>query len=34
MRTEFWCGNILEKSARNTRRNWEDNIKMDVGEVL
>jgi hypothetical protein len=31
--SEFWCGNILEKGDWNPTRSWEDNIKMDLGEV-
>jgi hypothetical protein len=32
-RTEFWLKAWREKTTRQTRRTWEDNIKMDLKEI-
>ena len=31
--TRFWWGNLRERDTWETRRRWEDNIKMDLEEV-
>jgi len=32
--TGFWCGNLREGDhLEEPRRKWEDNVKMDLGEV-
>ena len=33
MCTRFWWGNLGERPLGRPRLRWEDNIKMDLGEV-
>ena len=34
MYTGFWWGNLRERDhSEDTRRRWEDNIKMDIQDV-
>ena len=33
MCTRFWWGKLREKTIGETKRRWEDNIKMDLEEM-